>query len=240
MHKDKPLGGKSYGSIGHLPGSGIGKGDHFINEGETAIALGRHHRSCDYHVIVTEKLDGTNVGVAKINGQIVPLTRSGYRAESSPFRQHHLFAEWVYYHQARFDELLNDGERVCGEWLLQTHSIRYDLPHEPFVVFDMFSAANNRYLWEDIVYYTRNKFVTVAVKKYNPNEVYNPLVSLDYSAHGAIDKPEGAVWRVEGKKKGKVAFLCKYVRPDFEPGKYFDTERWNTFPTDEWLKRRLF
>jgi hypothetical protein len=237
MHKDKLLGHKSYGSIGHLPGSGIGTSDHFITEGQAAIALGKKRRTNPpNHIIVTEKLDGTNVGIAKIDGWIVPLTRSGYRAESSPFRQHHLFAEWVCYHQERFDALLHEGERVCGEWLLQQHGTVYALPHEPFVVIDMFSATNQRYLWADILTRTEDKFVTAAVKTYyHPGDIEN---WLHISAHGAIDRPEGAVWRVE--RKGKVDFLCKYVRPDFVAGRYLDTKRWNTFPTDEWLKQRLF
>ena len=34
--------------------------------------------------------------------------------------------------------VLNDGERLVGEWLMQAHSTRYDLSGlEPFVAFDL-------------------------------------------------------------------------------------------------------
>jgi hypothetical protein len=40
----------------------------------------------------------------------------------------------------------------------------------------------------------------------------------DYGFHGALDKVEGAVWRVE--RLGRVDFLVKYVRPDKQDGLY--------------------
>jgi hypothetical protein len=36
--------------------------------------------------------------------------------------------------------------------------------------------------------------------------------------HGALEPIEGVMWRVE--RKGKVDFLCKYVRPDKQDGIY--------------------
>ena len=127
----KPLGIKSYGSIPHLPGSRRGPSDHGCNDGQLRIATSKARDKHD-RIIVQEKLDGSNVSVAKVNGIVMPLTRAGYRAEDSIYAQHIRFAEWVYFHQSRFDELLSEGERVCGEWLYQAHGTRYHLPHEPF------------------------------------------------------------------------------------------------------------
>jgi len=63
---------------------------------------------------VQEKLDGSNVGVAKLNNQIIPLTRAGYRADTSPYTQHHKFAKWVLkpVNYKRFDLVLNNNERL--------------------------------------------------------------------------------------------------------------------------------
>jgi len=36
-----------------------------------------------------------------------------------------------------FLALLNNREQLCGEWLLQAHGTRYNLPYEPFVAFDI-------------------------------------------------------------------------------------------------------
>src|SRR5437588_7986509 len=121
----KPLNGKAYGSIPHLPGSRLGPGDHHVHAGQAIIctekARDRHDR-----LIVQEKLDGSCVAVAKLEGRIVPLTRAGYPAHSSPWEQHQLFEAWVWNNAyERFDQLLEEGERLCGEWLAQAHGTRY-------------------------------------------------------------------------------------------------------------------
>jgi len=68
----KPLGRKSYGSIGHLPNSRMGPADRKISEGQERIATAKARDKHD-RVIVTEKLDGSNVGIAKVAGKIVAL-----------------------------------------------------------------------------------------------------------------------------------------------------------------------
>ena len=90
----KPLGRKSYGSIPHLPGSRVGPADHHCSEGQARIATEKKRDKHDI-IIVQEKLDGSNVGVAKIEGDIVAITRSGYTAISSPYKQHHVFHYFV-------------------------------------------------------------------------------------------------------------------------------------------------
>ena len=136
MNNVKPLGQKAYGSIPHLPGSRLGEGDHHVSEGQAIIATKKTRDKNDL-VIVQEKLDGSNCSVAKVNGQVSALGRSGYLAETSPYPQHQLFAKWVRSEEPRFAKLLNEGERVCGEWLAQAHGTKYNLQHEPFVPFDI-------------------------------------------------------------------------------------------------------
>jgi hypothetical protein len=55
--------------------SRLGPGDYHCHEGQARIATetlrDRHDR-----VIVTEKLDGSNVAVANVGGEIFPLTRA--------------------------------------------------------------------------------------------------------------------------------------------------------------------
>lgn len=92
MKNEKPLGHRSYGTIPHLPGSRQGRDDVGANEGQHRIACLISRDKNDL-VIVQEKLDGSNCAVAKIQGEIITLGRAGYRADTSPFEQHHLFAE---------------------------------------------------------------------------------------------------------------------------------------------------
>lgn len=212
----KPLGQKAYGSIPHLIGSRLGPGDHHCHEGQVEIAT---RKTRDRHdlVIVQEKLDGSCCSVAKVNGKILPLGRSGYLATTSKFEQHHYFAEWVRRNEKRFYSVLNEGERIVGEWLAMAHGTRYTLPHEPFVVFDIMNG--NERLLNCEINKRVNDFVrprTIHIGK--AFSIEDAMKCLNVSGHGAIDQVEGAVWRVE--RKERFDYLAKFVRPDKQDGIY--------------------
>jgi hypothetical protein len=132
----KPFGIKNYGSIPHLSGSRLGERDYMANPGHERIAT-KQVRDRHDRVWVQEKLDGSNVGVGLVNSTLVPMTRAGYLASTSPYRQHWEFSNWVFTNESRFRDVLKEGERLVGEWLMQAHGTRYELQHEPFVVFDL-------------------------------------------------------------------------------------------------------
>lgn len=225
----KPLGQKSYGSIAHLPTSRLGPGDHHCHEGQARIcttkARDRHDR-----IIVQEKLDGSNVGVACIGDEILALGRSGYLAQSSPYRQHQLFAAWVRKHEARFRALLVDGERACGEWLALAHGTKYLLPHEPFVIFDLMRAGYRAPHDQVTARIADAGFIGPRlIHDGSPLAIEHAASLLEPSGHGALEPVEGAVWRVE--RRGEVDFLAKWVRPDKVDGCYLETELWNVDPS---------
>src|SRR5688500_2405585 len=112
----KPLGHKAYGSIPHLPGSRLGPGDYHIHPGQAKIAT---EKARDKHdtTIVQEKLDGSCCAVAKVDGRILALGRAGYLARTSEYPVHHAFESYVKANEERFMCLLQDGERVVGEYL---------------------------------------------------------------------------------------------------------------------------
>jgi hypothetical protein len=215
----KPLGGKAYGSIPHLPGSRMGPGDHHCHEGQALIctmrARDRHDR-----VIVQEKLDGSCVAVARIDGRIVALTRAGYEAHTSPWEQHQLFEAWMWRNAfERFDALLLEGERVCGEWLAQAHGTRYQLPHDPFVAFDLVVEGVRAPYDTFVDRMAGANFTTPRlIHDGAPIPVDVVVARLEPSGHGAVDPVEGAVWRVE--RRGAVDFLAKFVRRDKADGTY--------------------
>ena len=231
QERRKPLGMKNYGHIAHLPGSRMGPGDHSCELGQARIAT---LKARDHHdqIIVQEKLDGTNVGVTRLDGVLYPLVRAGYVADTSPFEQHWRFAEWVYANQDRFLAVLRDGERLVGEWLMQAHGTRYQLEHEPFVAFDlMFGIERARY--DDLITRLKqNDFVTPTVIHRGGSLSIEAAMKMlnTYGFHGASDQVEGAVWRVErneltnpgkdGQRRWIVDFLVKYVRPDKQDGIY--------------------
>ena len=213
MKTEKPLGQRAYGSIPHLPGSRRGPADKGLSENQSLILTDRKRDKHDL-IYVEEKLDGSNCSVAKINGEIVALQRAGYRAITSPFEQHHIFHRWTMKHKNRFNDLLKEGERCCGEWLALAHGTIYDLSHEPFVIFDVMRGPDR---------VTRNELrsrchqftIPRLISEGDPMSISDMLEALEPSGHGA-DSVEGAVWRVE--RKGKVDFLGKYVRHEKKDG----------------------
>lgn len=209
----KPLGYRAYGSIPHLPGSRRGPADTGVNEGQYRICCERVRDRHDL-IIVQEKLDGSNVAAAKVSGQIIALTRAGYLATTSPYEQHHLWAFWVRRNEGRLSEILQEGERLCGEWLAQAHGTRYTLeyPREPFVAFDLMRGQERAPFAEFIERIMGAFCMPPLAHRGGALAVTDVLERLGAGGYGAADPIEGAVWRVE--RKGKVDFLAKYVRPD--------------------------
>ena len=229
---DKPLQAKAYGHIPHFPGSRMGAGDHHCPPGQLSYATvkvrDRHDR-----VIVEEKLDGSCVAVAKIDGQIVPLIRAGYRAVSSKYEQHRLFHLWCWLpeNMDRFSRLLGEGERVVGEWLAQAHSTRYELNAgsvfqalnpgpQPFVAFDLMRGVE-RSPREEFHFRVGAVGLDMPTVLHSGGafSIEQALAELGtHGHHGAIDPVEGAVWRVE--RHGKVDYLAKFVKLDKVDGIY--------------------
>lgn len=219
---EKPLGHRAYGSIPHLPGSRRGPADKGLSEQQARILTQKARDKYDL-ITVEEKIDGSNVAVANINGEIIALMRAGYRAIDSKFIQHHHFARWVEIEKSRFEGLLKLGERCVGEWLMEAHGTRYNLPHEPFVIFDIMQETQ-RSLAADVrcrcseYHFVNPRIIHVG----GPISISEVMTILEPSGHGAIDKVEGAVWRCE--RKGVVDFLGKYVRPDKVDGCYLESQ----------------
>lgn len=234
----KPLNRKNYGSIPHLLGSKLGATDKYIHEGQHRILTEKTRDKHDF-VIVTEKYDGSNVGITKVNGKIFAITRSGYLAETSPYKQHHYFAKWVEIQGNRFD-FIGNGERIAGEWMMCAHGIKYDVLKDPFIAFDYFTANNERMLYSDLISKTANAEIETPRIIFHGYQSFNlglALEELNANKHKqnivAQEKSEGLVYRVE--RKGKFDFAAKYVRSDYESGKYIinvDEENliWNVNP----------
>lgn len=219
--RDKPLKVKAYGHIPHLPGSRkLNSDDIDANDGQYRICTQPNDRG--YRVIVQEKLDGSCVAVANIDGEIVPLVKDGFHAATSPYEQHYHFARWVKdRHREKFLKILRPGERIVGEWLLQAHGTRYKItnPGELFAPFDIFDPNNQRISFDEFLLRAILHFkIPMPIGKLymTPGEAMRALEPRGF--HHAEEQPEGAVWRVE--QDNKVLFLAKYVRPDKEDGKY--------------------
>jgi len=217
----KPLSRKAYGSIGHLPGSRLGPGDHHVPEGQARICTEKVRDKHDL-VIVQHKYDGSCCAVANVDGRIVALTRAGYLASTSRYHQHWLFAAWVLDEIEQFRKLLAPGERVVGEWVAQAHGTVYHNVEQPFIPFDIFDTNNQRLrcadVWERLFYRTKLKQAQCLRQGNLPVSVEEAMDLLDIQ-HVDLPQthqPEGVVYRVE--RHGRVDFLAKYVRPNKQDG----------------------
>jgi hypothetical protein len=220
----KPLGYKNYGSIPHLNDSKLNqKADKKISYQQENL-LTKKTRDWRDLVIVQEKVDGSNVGICKKMGKIYPIGRSGYIANTSPFMQHKMFHNWVMTNYQRFDKLLKEDERLCGEWLYQVHTLKYNLTHEPFVAFDLFLDKETRCTYIEFIKRV-SKFDIITANLVHigqPISTERAMKLLGSGKHGCLEVPEGVVYRME--RDGRVDFLAKFVRAGKEDGKYMEDE----------------
>lgn len=228
----KPLGGKTYGSIPHLPGSKFGnRDDKGLDDKQAAYFIDDNIKSQKIRrtdkILVLEKLDGSCVSIANINGIITPLIRSGYHAKTSNYLQHKLFDAWVMANIERF-YWIPDGWRLCGEWLIQAHGTHYNLDgREPFVAFDLFNQNERKPYQELVNSCCRFQISTARVLCKADGRgipVRRALGFLgEHGYYGAIDQAEGCVWRWERGPAMEI-MMAKYVRPTAEPGRYLQDE----------------
>ena len=231
-------GRKAYRSIPHLPGSRTGPSDRTVDAHQTRLCTAQVRDSKD-RVVVLEKLDGTCVAAVRLGDQVVAVGRYGRLAAESRFigRQH--FARWVGEHQARLRSLLEDGERVVGEWLSVAHGTRYALPHEPFVAFDLI-RGERRALWPEVRVRAEAAGVVTAATLHEgaPCSVERALELLGpHGHHGAIDLAEGAVWRLErddARRQG-VDLVAKVVRQEKVAGLYLADRTGEGHVWNRWL-----
>ena len=217
----KPLGRKSYGSIGHLPGSRLGPGDHSVHEGQARICTEKVRDRHDL-VIVTEKLDGSCMAVARLEGRIVPLGRAGYPAWTSPFEFQRRFGEWVAARDDIFRRVLREGERLVGEWMYLVHGTIYERLCDLWYAFDLM-RGQDRAPMAEIDERLKDTPLSRPAELFRGNRGYSILEADSLLGWGGVycavpDGAEGAVWRVE--RRGKVDFLAKYVRPGKVDGQY--------------------
>jgi len=227
----KPISHKNYGSIPHLTGSRIGQTDRYVPEGQNKIATEKTRDNFDT-VIITEKIDGCNCGIFRDKDTIYPITRKGNLACQSPFPQHQLFYKWAIERYNKFIELLRPGERLIGEWLALVHGTKITIlsNEEVFRAFDLMQG-HKRLSYYNFTDRVAGKFQTVPLISYGPPR--KPEWILDnFPVSGCgSEQVEGWVWRVE--RYDKFDFIAKWVRPDYEPGKYLP-ERTSKEPVWNW------
>lgn len=224
MKPEKIISGRNYGHVPHLSDSRLGEHDTYIHAGQEAIITNKV-RSRHDRIIVTRKLDGTNVGILRRGKDIIALQRKGYRCDDSPYEQHLTFAAHVASTKHFWLGFLSEGERLVGEWLWQASGIQYRITGVPFFAFDLFRSKKDRLPYDELR--TRCFAENIRMpelladsqgRAVELSELPSPLNFVDESIKPIGEGHEGFVARVENR--GVYDFMAKWVRSDFTPGKF--------------------
>lgn len=201
----------NYPIIQHLPGSKMrDTSDKSIGAQEVEWLTIRARSPKDV-VVVTEKVDGCNVGVIRQGDTLTPIIRKGYDVRTNQFDWIRDFAEFMEKNRKRFLHLLTDGERVCGEWMIKTHTIHYDMPHEPFICFDLIKGSERTPYMGTRKRLSEVGFVSAGLVHCGTAiPTQEAIGKLGKGFHGAIDAPEGVVYRYESAEHGWL-FSAKFV-----------------------------
>ena len=203
---------RNFGNIKHLTGSRMkDAGDTLLEESIQPFFTERLQFPKRDKLVITEKVDGANVGVVKMDGILHPVMRKGYDVRTSEYAFIHQFADFVSDNAIRFDALLADRERVCGEWMIKTHSLFYKMPHEPFIVFDIIKSDAKRPIYDEIrERCKRQGFITAGlVWEGGTISTEEAIRLLGGGFHGCQGAPEGVVYRYE--RDGTFEMSAKYV-----------------------------
>jgi hypothetical protein len=212
---------KAYNSIPHLSMSRLGSGDrHIAGQQEHLLCVAT--RPGD-RVIVTEKVDGCCATIARKDGELIALSRGGFLADGGGIHLD-MFAIWFGENRTKF-ELLNEGERICGEWLAVAHGTLYDNTHEgfePWLGFDMF-RGNARVTRDQFIRLTSEAALATTKVLHDGTDACSPEKAMEalgeFGHHGALEEAEGAVWRLE--RDGKVPWVAKCIRQSHAGAKHF-------------------
>ena len=100
-----------------------------------------------HHLVVEEKVDGSNAGISFGGDGSLLLQSRGHFLRGGPReRQFDLMKAWAGCHEAALRELLGTRYVMYGEWAFAKHTIFYDaLPHY-FLEFDMFDRDTGEFL----------------------------------------------------------------------------------------------
>lgn len=124
----------------HLEGSRLQPGDDGMGDVPFTQVASRH-------LIVEEKVDGSNSGVRFGPGREVKLQSRGHYLTGGGRERHFaMLKQWAWAHAADLWSILGTRYVMYGEWLYAKHTVFYDaLPHY-FMEFDILDTEADRFL----------------------------------------------------------------------------------------------
>jgi len=104
------------------------------------------------NVEITEKVDGSNCGMALFDGEPVirnhnHILRKGYVKETPAKKQFSSVFNWFYENKDKFDALNGQGPfGVFGEWMIAQHGLEYNNLPSWFIAFDLYNYETSNFV----------------------------------------------------------------------------------------------
>lgn len=195
------------------------KGKHYLSDADTKRLLGGK-------TVVTEKMDGANVGIIRHKDHF-RLQKRGSLVDTSEHYQFNFFKAWS---QQNYDKLMQipEGMILYGELMICKHTVFYDMLPDYFLAFALCDRKTGKYkhfsdleeLCDKIGLYTV-PMVTMGFS-YDRDELFEDIP--DPSAYGHEPAEGIVVWNYNNGMRGKV------VREQFQ--KSMDT-------TGHWARQKI-
>jgi atypical dual specificity phosphatase len=168
-------------------------------------------------VVVEEKVDGANVGISVVDGQLVVQNRSHFVNEETS-EQFRPLGEWLRAHSAELWTIFEAHPRyvLYGEWLHVKHSIHYTRLPDRFMLFDILDGATGKFLDAAAIAALIGDTTLVRTRvMFQGRTTLKDLVALASTAKSDFyDGPVEGIY-VRTEEAGWVVQRGKIVRADF-------------------------
>lgn len=200
---------RNFGSIKHLNGSKLieVKDTYLDIEKQKYFTEQLRDKRTD-KVIISEKIDGMNAGVIKLNNRIYPISRKGYDVRTLGVANHktvylaYCWAKWVNEHAYEYSQILENGDRLVFENCIVKHTLKYKFKGSPVFLLAMY-RKDKQVSYEEL---------TEIAKEYNLQ--LPPLINYGIALEprtilsnygkglvGCKESTEGIVYRYETNKE---------------------------------------
>lgn len=235
----------------HISGSGIQKGDEDLDVLRLDDLIGRH-------LVIEEKIDGSNSGISFVDGKLKLQSRGHFLTGGPRERHFSMMKSWAAHHQYNLFEMLGNRYILFGEWCYAKHTIFYDqLPHY-FLEFDIYDKEQTVFLSTEL-----RRFITEPLGIHSVPVLYQGQINtidqitnlvkkslyksdnwrenLRMAAEKAGLAPGQVLLQTDGTSMAEGVYIkietedetigrAKYVRPDYISKLITDDAHWMNRP----------
>jgi hypothetical protein len=215
---------RKYPRTPHLTGSRLQPGDEDLATVARETLRG-------LHVVVEEKLDGSNSGISfSADGELILQSRGHVLTGGARERQFALLKRWAGAQVEALRALLGDRYVMYGEWLYARHTIPYDrLPHY-FLEFDVYDRERDEFLSTARRRQMLAGSPVVSAPVLGEGELGALETYLGPSLYSTTHAMEGLYLKHE--EDGRVVARYKYVQPGFLQAVSESGEHWMERPLE--------